>query len=97
MGIELGYYGWLTGGMSMSEHEVDPAFWFVAFTVVLTRLHHQGGLSKLSLTDSTPAFPAQRMRAGHMVGHSGAGGVALIGKRGEFDNRLPLPGAQALS
>jgi len=41
MGMELGLYGWLAGGMTMSEHEVDPAYWFVAFTVVATRLHHQ--------------------------------------------------------
>lgn len=41
MGLELGFFGWLVGGWTMSEHEVDPAFWFVAFTIVLTRLHYQ--------------------------------------------------------
>lgn len=48
MGIELGYYGWLMGGITMAEHEVDPAYWFVAFAVVLTRLHHQERLGQVA-------------------------------------------------
>ena len=50
MGMEIGFCGWLMGGMTMAEHEVDPAYWFVAFTVVLTRLHHHERRKKLANT-----------------------------------------------
>jgi O-antigen ligase len=39
LGLEVGIYGWLAGGMTQADHEVDPAYWFVAFAVILTRLH----------------------------------------------------------
>jgi O-antigen ligase len=38
LGFEIGFYGWLIGGFTNSFHEVDPAYWFMAFAVVLTRL-----------------------------------------------------------
>ncbi len=38
MGIELGLIGWLVGGFFHSDHQVDPAYWFLAFAVVLHRL-----------------------------------------------------------
>jgi O-antigen ligase len=38
LGIELGLYGWLIGGLFHDLHNVDPAYWFVAFAVALTRL-----------------------------------------------------------
>lgn len=38
MGLEFGLYGWLAGGWFQSYHEVDPAYWFAAIAVVLTRL-----------------------------------------------------------
>ena len=41
MGLEIGIYGWLAGGMFQADHEVDVAYWFVAFAVILTRLHAQ--------------------------------------------------------
>lgn len=41
MGMELGLYGWLMGGWTQSDQEVDPVFWFAAFTVILVRLQHQ--------------------------------------------------------
>jgi O-antigen ligase len=41
MGAELGLYGWMIGGLFQAHHEVDPAYWFVALAVVLTRLHQQ--------------------------------------------------------
>lgn len=41
MAIEIGLYGWLVGGWFQADHEVDPAYWFVAFAVILTRLHRQ--------------------------------------------------------
>ena len=34
MGLEIGLYGWLVGGLTQSYHEVDPAYWFVALSVV---------------------------------------------------------------
>ena len=40
-GLEVGLYGWMCGGLAQSDHDVDPAYWFIAFTVILTRLHHQ--------------------------------------------------------
>ncbi|HWG41262.1 MAG TPA: O-antigen ligase family protein [Gemmataceae bacterium] len=39
MGIEVGLYGWFVGGLTMADHEIDPAYWFVALAVVLVRLH----------------------------------------------------------
>ncbi len=39
MGLEIGIYGWLAGGLFQGDSEVDPAYWFVAFAVILTRLH----------------------------------------------------------
>lgn len=41
MAVELGLYGWLVGGTFHSQHEADPAYWFIAFAVILTRLNHQ--------------------------------------------------------
>lgn len=41
MGLELGLYGWLIGGWTLAYHEVDPAYWFIGFAVVLTRLRAQ--------------------------------------------------------
>jgi len=43
LGIELGLYGWMVGGLFQALHEVDPAYWFVGFAIVLTRLHGQEG------------------------------------------------------
>jgi O-antigen ligase len=40
-GLEIGLYGWAIGGWFQSYHEVDPAYWFVGFAVVLLRLQHQ--------------------------------------------------------
>jgi len=39
MGLELGLYGWMVAGSFHDMQEVDPAYWFVALAVVLTRLH----------------------------------------------------------
>jgi hypothetical protein len=41
MGIEIGLYGWFLGGLTEADHEVDPAYWFVALAIVLTRLQFQ--------------------------------------------------------
>ncbi|WP_233903552.1 O-antigen ligase family protein [Stieleria maiorica] len=38
MGIEIGLIGWLVGGLFHSDHQTDPAYWFLAFAVVLHRL-----------------------------------------------------------
>jgi len=38
LGIEIGLYGWLVGGLFVDLSNVDPAFWFVAFAVSITRL-----------------------------------------------------------
>ncbi len=38
LGIELGLYGWLVGGLFVDLSNIDPAFWFVAFAVSITRL-----------------------------------------------------------
>ena len=43
MGLEIGLYGWMVQGFFHSDHEVDPAFWFIAFAIVLSRLHNQVG------------------------------------------------------
>jgi hypothetical protein len=41
MGIEIGLYGWFLGGLTEADHEVDPAYWFVALAIILTRLQFQ--------------------------------------------------------
>jgi hypothetical protein len=38
MAFELGLYGWAVGGLTQDYQEVDPAYWFVGFAVVLARL-----------------------------------------------------------
>ena len=40
-GLEIGLCGWAIGGWVQSYHEVDPAYWFVGFAIVLFRLQHQ--------------------------------------------------------
>ncbi len=39
IGLEFGMYGWFAGGVFQADHEVDPAYWFLGFAVILTRLH----------------------------------------------------------
>jgi O-antigen ligase len=41
LGFEIGIYGWLIGGFTSSLHEVDPAYWFMGFGIILWRLKHQ--------------------------------------------------------
>ncbi|AMV39243.1 O-Antigen ligase [Planctomyces sp. SH-PL62] len=43
-GLEVGLYGWICGGLTQSDHDVDPAYWFIAFTIVLVRLRHQDAI-----------------------------------------------------
>jgi hypothetical protein len=38
LGLELGLCGWLWGGLTQGDQETDPAYWFVAFAVILARL-----------------------------------------------------------
>ena len=65
------------GGITQSDHEVDPAYWFVAFTVVLTRLHHQEKSRGVAQDrDNREIGPDRRLRIGHVVDCFGAGGIA---------------------
>src|SRR5205823_12526244 len=41
MGLEIGLYGWIIGGCFQADHEVDPAYWFAALAVMVTRLHRK--------------------------------------------------------
>ncbi len=43
MSMEIGIYGWLAGGLFHSDHEIDPAYWFLAFTVVIHRIRFAAG------------------------------------------------------
>jgi hypothetical protein len=38
VGMEVGLYGWLAGGFFDDLHDVDPAYWFLALSIVLYRL-----------------------------------------------------------
>ena len=38
LATQVGLLGWLAGGFFQADHEVDPAYWLVAFAVILTRL-----------------------------------------------------------
>jgi hypothetical protein len=51
LALEVGLFGWAVNGLSMAEHEVDPAYWFLALTVVMVRLHHQ---AKLQAPNAAP-------------------------------------------
>ena len=41
MGMEFGIYGALIGDCFHTGYETDPLYWYVAFAVILTRLHYQ--------------------------------------------------------
>jgi hypothetical protein len=45
MGLEVGLLGWLVGGLTQGDSGTDPAYWFVALSVVLRRLHYQAELA----------------------------------------------------
>jgi hypothetical protein len=38
MGIEVGLYGWLAMGLFHDVHDLDPAYWYLAFVIILVRL-----------------------------------------------------------
>jgi len=38
-GMQLGLCGWFVCNLTQADHEVDPAYWFVALAVVMTRLY----------------------------------------------------------
>jgi O-antigen ligase len=39
LGLEIGIYGWFVDGCFMGDHELDPAYWFVALAIIMTRLY----------------------------------------------------------
>jgi O-antigen ligase len=39
LAIIVGLLGWIAGGCFQADHEVDPAYWFVGFSIILMRLH----------------------------------------------------------
>ena len=41
MAFEVGLYGWAAGGLTQDYQEVDPAYWFVGFAVVLAKLYRR--------------------------------------------------------
>jgi O-antigen ligase len=45
LGMEVGLYGWMINGCFVSEHEVDPAYWFMALAIAMVRVQHQLKLS----------------------------------------------------
>jgi len=51
MGMEVGLYGWLVGGLFHDVHDVDPAYWFVALSIVVYRLNC---CSQMAETDYMP-------------------------------------------
>lgn len=58
-GIEVGLCGWLIGGLFHDLHNVDPAYWFVAFGVALTRLKSVGLDSEEAVSDPTDHLSPQ--------------------------------------
>lgn len=40
LGFEIGLYGWLVDGCFQGDQEADPAYWFMALAVVMTRLYY---------------------------------------------------------
>lgn len=38
MALELGLYGWFITGLFQGNQETDPAYWFLTFAVIITRL-----------------------------------------------------------
>jgi O-antigen ligase len=39
VGLEVGMYGWFADNCFMGDHELDPAYWFVALAVIMIRLY----------------------------------------------------------
>jgi O-antigen ligase len=58
LALETGLYGWLVGGLFQDYHEVDPAYWFVVFAIVLTRLNATG----VSSLESEAARQQEKMK-----------------------------------
>ena len=59
MGCEIGLYGWFIGGLFHDLSTINPAFWLVAFTVVLARLQKRGGETPEDEPEAEPAADAQ--------------------------------------
>jgi len=53
LGLEIGLYGWLVDGCFQGDHEVDPAYWFMALAVVMTRLYYQQTIGQKSPPPAT--------------------------------------------
>src|SRR5439155_8618350 len=81
LGFEIGLYGWLVAGLTYSLHEVDPAYWMMAFGVIITRLAKQDRRVRVaadtdledageetSLRDEDHLAESERWEAGRMVG-----------------------------
>jgi O-antigen ligase len=39
LALEIGLYGWFVNNLTQADHEVDPAYWFVALAIIMTRLY----------------------------------------------------------
>jgi hypothetical protein len=59
LGIELGLYGWLVGGIFHDLHNVDPAYWFVGFAVAITRLRRASECDEIASEDVSHAMSVQ--------------------------------------
>ena len=59
MAMEIGLIGWLIGGLFHSDHQTDPAYWFMAFAVVLHRLRFA------PVDETDPSADVAPIPAGH--------------------------------
>lgn len=68
LAIEVGLYGWAVAGLFQGNQEIDPAYWFVALAVVMTRLHAQA-LAKAEVPGGgAPAFGMAAANGGYPPG-----------------------------
>jgi hypothetical protein len=68
LGIEVGLYGWAVAGLFQGNQEVDPAYWFVALAVVLTRLHAQALARAQVPAGGSPALGMAAANGGYAPG-----------------------------
>jgi O-antigen ligase len=57
LALEIGIYGWMAGSLFQADHELDTVYWFVALSVVITRLFAQIPLDNGRSTLNVAHFP----------------------------------------
>src|SRR5262249_6077247 len=68
LAIEVGLYGWAVAGLFQGNQEIDPAYWFVALAVIMTRLHAQAVAKAAVPAGPAPALGMAAANGGYAPG-----------------------------